>query len=254
MVKRAFELWERLDGSLYVETGVLWMHRGSDAYVRSSQPILNDVGFEVEPLPIAEAARRYPQIDFDGLASVWFERKGGALSARRACVAVGDAFVQAGGTYRTAAVKPLAIEGRLSALQLEDGSRIEADAFVFACGPWLGRMFPDVVGDRIQPTRQEVYYFGTPCGSERYLPGRLPIWMDFGKRIVSGFPTFTAADSSSPTTRAARRSTPPPPIASPPRQAWPVRAACSPSVSPSSPTRRFSPRKSASTRTVPTET
>jgi glycine/D-amino acid oxidase-like deaminating enzyme len=192
MVKRAFELWEEigsaLDEPLYVETGVLWMHRGSDAYVRSSLPILKEVGFAIDPLPIAEAARRYPQIDFGGVTSVWFEPRGGALSARRACVVLRDAFVNAGGTYRTAAVTPGAIDGKLAALQLEDGSRIGADAYVFACGPWLGRIFPDVIGDRVRPTRQEVYYFGAPRGSERYLPGRLPIWIDFGQRIVYGIP------------------------------------------------------------------
>jgi glycine/D-amino acid oxidase-like deaminating enzyme len=102
---------------------------------------------------------------------------------------VRDAVEKAGGTYRMAAVKPGAIaNGSMTAVQLADGSPVAADMFVFACGPWLGRLFPDVIGDAIQPTRQEVYYFGTPRGSERYLPGRLPVWIDFGKRIVYGIP------------------------------------------------------------------
>lgn len=193
MVKRAFELWEKIGAStsegLYVEMGALWMHRGDDAYVRSSLPILQDLGFMVDKLTIAEAARRYPQIDFGGIQSVWFERRAGALSARRACRVVRDAFDKAGGTYRTGAVKPVRIvNGALPALRLEDGSRIESDVYVFACGPWLGQLFPEVIGDRIRPTRQEVYYFGTPRGSERYQAGRLPIWIDFGKRIVYGIP------------------------------------------------------------------
>lgn len=184
MVKRAYELWEKIDPSLYVETGALWMHRGDDSYVRSSVPILQNLGFPIEKLTIADTKRRYPQIDFDGVKSVWFERRAGALSARRACEVVRDTFVKAGGTYRTGQVKP----GSLTSLQFDDGSRIEADAYVFACGPWLGRLFPDVIGDAVRPTRQEIYYFGTPRGSERYLPGHLPIWIDFGKRIIYGVP------------------------------------------------------------------
>jgi sarcosine oxidase len=184
MVKHAYELWGTLDPSLYVETGALWMHRGDDAYVRSALPILQDLGFAVDKLTLAEARRRYPQIDFNGVKSVYLERRAGALSARRACGVVRDEFVKAGGTYRTGAVKP----GSLKSLQLEDGSRIEADAYVFACGPWLGRVFPDVVGDGVRATRQEVYYFGTPRGSERYRAGNLPIWIDFGKRIIYGIP------------------------------------------------------------------
>jgi glycine/D-amino acid oxidase-like deaminating enzyme len=176
MVKRAYELWEKLDPSLYVETGALWMHRGDDAYVRSSLPLLNELGFVVDHLTIDDASRRYPQIHFGGVKSVWLERRAGALSARNACGVVRDAFVKAGGTYRTEAVKP-----GLPA-------RMEADAYVYACGPWLGKMFPEVIGDAIRPTRQEVFYFGTPRGSERYQPGQMPIWIDFGKRIVYGIP------------------------------------------------------------------
>lgn len=179
MVKRAYELWEQLDPSLYVETGALWMHRGDDAYVRSAVPVLKELGFAVDKLALDDAVRRYPQIDFRGVQSVWLERRAGTLSARSACVAVRDAFQKAGGTYRTAQVDAAAIV---------NGSRLEADAYVFACGPWLGRMFPEVIGDAIQPTRQEVFYFGTPSGSERYMPGRFPVWIDFGERIVYGVP------------------------------------------------------------------
>jgi len=193
MVKRAYELWEKLIASsgepLYVETGALWLHRTDDAYVRSSVPILRDLGFPVDKLTIAEAARRYPQINFRGVHAVWLERRAGALSARRACGTVRDAFEKAGGNYQQARVKPGSIAGgSMAGLQLGDGSRIEADAYVFACGPWLGKLFPEVVGDRIRPTRQEVYYFGTPAGSQRYLPSQLPIWIDFGERIVYGIP------------------------------------------------------------------
>jgi glycine/D-amino acid oxidase-like deaminating enzyme len=193
MVKRAYELWEAIAGTagepLYVETGALWLHRGDDSYVRSSLPILHELGFPVENLTIAEATRRYPQIDFGGIQSVWLEQRAGALSARQACVTVRDQFVKAGGTYRIARAQPgPVVNGSLSALQLEDGSRIEADVYLFACGPWLGQLFPEVLGDSIRPTRQEVFYFGTPRGSERYLPGHLPIWIDFGKRIVYGIP------------------------------------------------------------------
>ncbi|HSP15618.1 MAG TPA: FAD-dependent oxidoreductase [Thermoanaerobaculia bacterium] len=193
MVKRAFELWKTVDTSqddpLYVEMGALWMHRGDDTYVRDSVPILHDLGFEVDQMTVAEAAKKYPQIDFNGVKSVWLEKKAGALSARHACVVVRDAFEKAGGRYRQSSVKPGTIaSGKMSAVRLQDGSKVDADVYVFACGPWLGKLFPDVIGDRVHPTRQEVYYFATPKGSERYASSRLPIWIDFGKRIVYGIP------------------------------------------------------------------
>ncbi len=177
MVKRSFELWETLDEPVYTETGVLWMHRGDDSYVRSSVPILGDLGFPLDQLSVAEAKRRFPAINLEGVKSLWLERRGGALSARRACEVVRDAFVKAGGTYHVERVNGL-----------DDARRLGADAYVFACGPWLGKLFPDVIGDRVLPTRQEVYYFGPPAGSDRYAPPNMPIWIDFGKRIVYGIP------------------------------------------------------------------
>ena len=204
MVKRSFELWESLGAGaaekLYVPTGVLWMMRGDDAYVRAALPILHDLGFGVDALTLAAAARRYPQIDFRGVRSVWFEHRAGALFARRACHAVRDAFVKAGGRYRDASVKPGRIaSGAMSALPLDGGGRVDADVYVFACGPWLGKLFPDVVDGAVRPTRQEVYYFETP--SDQFQVGHLPIWIDFGKRIVYGIPgidgpAFKVADDT----------------------------------------------------------
>ncbi|HUP44790.1 MAG TPA: FAD-dependent oxidoreductase [Thermoanaerobaculia bacterium] len=175
MVKRSYELWEELDPALYIETGALWMHRGDDAYVRSSIPILEDLGFPVDKLTIAVARARYPQIDFGGVQSVYIERRAGALSARRACQVVRDTFEKLGGRYQTMHVDPAR-------------AKIDAEVFVYACGPWLGQLFPDVIGDAIRPTRQEVYYFGAPRGSDRYKPGTLPVWIDFGERIFYGLP------------------------------------------------------------------
>ncbi len=176
MVLRSYDLWARIDPSLYVETGALWLHRGDDAYVRSSLPILAELGFPVDRWTADEAARRYPQIDFKGIKSVYFERRAGALSARDACGVVRDTFVREGGTYRTARIS------------VRDVAALRADVCVFACGPWLGEIFPDVIGNAIQPTRQEVFYFGTPEGSDRYRPGRFPVWIDFGERIFYGIP------------------------------------------------------------------
>ncbi len=193
MVRRAYQLWDQLAAvtpePIYVETGALWLHRIDDAYVRSSIPLLEELGFIVDRLTIEDAARRYPQIDFSGIESVWFERRAGALFARRSCSAVRDEFQSAGGKYVTAHVEPGRVEGgTMSAVRLSDGTRVEADAYVFACGPWLGSIFAEVIGSAVRPTRQEVFYFGTPPGSQKYAPGNFPVWIDFGERIFYGFP------------------------------------------------------------------
>jgi sarcosine oxidase len=193
LTARAFVLWweheERWSRRLYHRTGALWMFGGDDAYARSTLPVLRDVGLEVAEVALADAARRYPQIDFAGVGSIFFEIEAGYLLARQACEAVRAGFVAEGGEYRAAVVRPgPTTGGGLRELVLAGGTTLSADRFVFACGPWLGELFPDVIGDRITPTRQEVLFFGPPKGDTRFDEGTCPVWVDYGDRFMYGIP------------------------------------------------------------------
>jgi len=64
---------------------------------------------------------------------------------------------------------------------------LKADIYVFAPGPWLGKVFP-FLAESITPTRQEVFFFGTPAGDLRFNEEHLPTWMDGGKRQFFGVP------------------------------------------------------------------
>jgi sarcosine oxidase len=99
-------------------------------------------------------------------------------------------YVRKGGLYEQAAVAPVP-EGRdrLRFVTTVDGRRIEADQFVFACGPWLPKLFPSLLEKRIFPTRQEVFFFAPEPGDARFESGQLPGWADFnGGDIYYGFP------------------------------------------------------------------
>lgn len=192
-VVRAFEHWRALEARrnvrLYTPTQALWMFQEDDSYARSSLPLLAEAGLPAREIPAARAAERFPQIDFSGVGSVYLEEQAGYLAARRACQEVTRAFVAEGGEYRQAAARPAeGSQGRLATLKLSDGSELSADAFVFACGPWLGELFPEAVGGRIRPTRQEVFFFGTPRGDVRFREESLPTWVDFGERVFYGIP------------------------------------------------------------------
>ena len=128
------------------------------------------------PSAPAEARRRFPHMEFDDVRIAYFEPEAGYLSARVACQLVRERAVAEGVTYRSGWVDPGdARGGHLVELHSSDGTRITADRFVFACGPWMGSVFPDVVGRRIVATRQEVFFFGTPAGDTRYDPGVTPV-------------------------------------------------------------------------------
>jgi glycine/D-amino acid oxidase-like deaminating enzyme len=40
----------------------------------------------------------------------------------------------------------------------------------------------------IRPTRQEVFFFGTPPGDARFSEDVLPVWIDHGDRLMYGIP------------------------------------------------------------------
>ena len=191
MVHRALDLWRdaerRWNRQLFFPVGALWMCAGDDSYVRRSLAPMTSAGLELEEWTPQQAARRYPQMSFDDVRTVFFEPRAGYLLARQSCELVRQAFVTEGGSYRVAQVRPGdATATRLTAVAFADGSTLQADRFVFACGPWMGSMFPDVVGRRIVATRQDVFFFGTPAGSTRY--AELPAWVHMGEGITYGVP------------------------------------------------------------------
>jgi glycine/D-amino acid oxidase-like deaminating enzyme len=110
--------------------------------------------------------------------------------ARRAVLTLVDRFVRDGGTYvKGAALPPTGSAAGLREVRLASGESVRADRFVFALGPWLPKLFPDVIGPKILPTRQEVFFFAPPAGDGRFLPGAMPGWADFnGGDIFYGFP------------------------------------------------------------------
>jgi sarcosine oxidase len=190
---RSFALWweheQRVGRRLYHRLGALWMYAGDDRYARATLPLLRAAGLEATELSPADAATRWPQIDFNGVRTVFHESEAGYLLARQGCETVREAFVAEGGEYRVAHARPAPLDaGGLRGIALSDGETLHADRFVFACGPWLGSVFPDVVGRRVTPTRQEVFFFGLPPGDRAYDEGGCPVWVDNGERFIYGIP------------------------------------------------------------------
>jgi monomeric sarcosine oxidase len=187
MVARALQLWQeneqRWQQKLFFRTGVLWMAGANDAYERASLPLLKQNNLRAEQLTTSESAKRWPQIHFEGISWSIFEPDSGYLLARRSCQAVLEAFVKEGGEYRQANVVPGSTTGkRMEGVRLSSGDTVTADAYVFACGPWLGKVFP-FLEKSIAPTRQEVFFFGTAEGDARFTDAELPVWIDIGKRF-----------------------------------------------------------------------
>ena len=193
MVLRALELWkahERAFGErLFFRTGAVWMSAGEDRYAKDAVPILRELGVAFEEWNGEQLARRFPRINPEGIAYALHEEGAGYLLARRGCQAVLDGFLAAGGEYRQAEAAAGAISGgRMRELRLADGERVEADLFVFAGGPWLSHLFPGFDPPLVQPTRQEILYFGAPPGRPDLTDRELPVWVETGEHLFYGIP------------------------------------------------------------------
>jgi monomeric sarcosine oxidase len=175
--------------ALFLETGVLWMAGKDDARLRETKQTLKRCGVAFEELDREVLERRYPQIGLDEIRCGILEPNSGVLMARRAVAAVTEDAVRMGAEYRCGQVLQPTGSGRPHEVKTSSGESISAGQFVFACGPWLGKVFPDVLGLRIFPSRQEVFFFGIPAGDMRFAPPALPTWL-FQEDLVYGMPNI----------------------------------------------------------------
>jgi len=191
---RSLELWKSLFGafrrpSLFQQAGVLWMARGEDPLTTKTLATLQRLNVPHERVERAELVRRWPQIDFGPNDWAIFEPESGFLVAFRGVQAVVQMAEADGVEYLQEAVLPPEGKGRMASVKTRSGNAIAADIFVFACGPWLPKLFPALLGDRIFPTRQEVFFFGPPPGDTRFQQPAMPVWVDFAEEIY-GMPDF----------------------------------------------------------------
>lgn len=170
------------------------MAEADDTYERGSLPFLKDAGIPFEQLDVNELKRRWPQINFEKVEWGIYEPQSGYLLARASTQTVVEQFVAEGGTYREATVAAQDLDSdQWKALSLSESttsgaSTIVVDRYVFACGSWLGKLFPHTVGPHFVSTRQEIFFFGTPAGDPRYNEGNVPVWADHSDHFMYGIP------------------------------------------------------------------
>ena len=197
--RRARELWLELGAEwgieLFRQAGGLWFAHREDGFEAASIATLGRLGIPIERVALDEAQARWPGIGVDDLAFVAFEPEAGFLMARRGVLAVADAHSRGGGRSLTLGVRPGRVDGgRLVDVVGADGTRIAAERFVFAAGPWLPALFPELLGRLVTVTRQDVLFVGPSAGDERFSSESLPAWVDYDDAYY-GVP---AADGRAP--------------------------------------------------------
>jgi monomeric sarcosine oxidase len=164
---------------LFHRCGVLWLSDADEAYVDATRRTLEGGGYSVQVLDRAAVRGRFPQIAAEDTDVALFEPDCGVVMARRAVATLARTLEQQEVALVRGRVLPPGSSGPLRSVTLRDGAEIRGDLFVFACGAWLPKVFPDLLGARIRPTRQVVMYFGAPAGDDRFGPRHMPAWVGF---------------------------------------------------------------------------
>lgn len=164
------------------KVGVLWFADKNDASFQQSLDWLRASGLGRWEGDAVAMRERFPQMRFADNELGFLETGTGALIAGRGVQAVvADAGLNA---VRAKIGQPKKLPNGL--YQVGDKTAMH---LVYACGPWLPKIFPDVLGGRIFVTRQEVFHFGATPGDTRFAPPSLPVWADSNAQdFAYGFP------------------------------------------------------------------
>jgi sarcosine oxidase len=169
------QLFDDIRKHLFLATGVLWFADPRNERLAASREAMTRAGVIFEDLDTAGIERCYPQFHFTAQVAGILEPEGGVLLAGAAVQAVVEAARRIGVEFLTETVRRPLLNGEVST---DSGTRLSAGIFVFACGAWLPKLFPSVLGNVIMPTRQELFFFEAPPESDDFRPPRMPAWID----------------------------------------------------------------------------
>jgi FAD-dependent oxidoreductase domain-containing protein 1 len=133
---------DRPDISLRERGYLILVDEGGVAVLRQNHQLQRAHNVDVAILDRAELAARYPWMSVEGVAAGslglsgegWFDGYGLLQAFRRKARSLGATYLarEAVG-FETAG-------GRINAVKLDDGSRLECDVVVNAAGPWAGKL------------------------------------------------------------------------------------------------------------------
>lgn len=235
--RRSIQKWREFDAEhakrfgtrYFFTTGDVIFREKAESFTTKTQELWVAQGVKFEVVSPDDAMRRWPQIKSDGNGVVLYEPDAGVARARDAVQAAVALGRDAGVEFKIGRVTPGPIvDGRMDGITLGDGTRLSADSYVFCCGPWTEKLFPDALRNRTRIPIGHVCYFGTPLGDDRFTFPNLPTWNVPGVTGWAALPVDSRgfrvrgalAPPPPPRAAGAEEDAPPPPQAAPsdPRQ------------------------------------
>jgi glycine/D-amino acid oxidase-like deaminating enzyme len=193
---QAMERWKAWDEEfsrttqerVFYTTGDLIFRKDWEPFMKDTRKNWDTVGVKYEVLEPNDVRSQYPVIDLQGISVILYEPAAGVVRARRSCERVAESFQHNGGKMVVARALPSLASGeRLQDIALSNGETLRAEKFVFACGPWLWKLFPEFLRTRLRTPMGNVYYYGTPIGDSRWVAPNMP---SFNFPGITGWPAL----------------------------------------------------------------
>lgn len=179
---------ERLLPRLFFQTGDLILRGETNTYITDTLSNWDALSVPYEVLTADEVSARWSWIRYDGLGVALYEPDAGVVRARRAIESVARVFVENGGRIEVGHAVLGGRQGRrLGNITLNSGDNLSADSFVFACGPWFPKVFPDLMAKRLRISMGHVFYFSVPPGDRRFVYPYMP---SYGVPGCTGWPAL----------------------------------------------------------------
>jgi sarcosine oxidase len=180
-VLEAFERWQAREAEwgrkLFFRTGQLSLADTWTKELVETRKVFDKLRVKYDVVAHDDLVRQYPQMSLANVGVAMYTPSTGVLKAREGCVAVEQAFEKKGGRFVTGKVAlGTRAGGALQDVAVSTGQRVSAQTFVFACGPWLPKVFPAVMTNKLLTPRRVVFFYGTPPGDERFTYPNFPTW------------------------------------------------------------------------------
>lgn len=177
----------RFHTRFFYTTGDVILRTAQEPFLTKTVELWQANGVPHEVLTGDEVRKRWPVIKADDITTAIYEPDAGVARARASTQAIAAIAQDLGARLVIGRVTPGAIaNGRMDGVTLADGTVVRGDAYLFACGPWLRKLFPYLT-PRMRVPIGVACYFGTPVGDQRFTAGNLPSWNFPG---VTGWPVL----------------------------------------------------------------
>ncbi len=159
----------------FVETGDVICRAAEEPFIKNTRALWTAQGVKHEVLTGDEVRKRWPQMNNDDTTIAIYEPDAGVARARASTLAVAAIAEKMGATIRIGRVRPGPIvNNKMDGVIFDDGSVLRGDAYVWACGPWLRKIFQPLMTNRVRVPMGYVCYFATPPGDNRFTYPNMP--------------------------------------------------------------------------------